>query len=133
MIEVSSYPAAGVIFHSTESGRFMPAAQQELAGFVDAVKRGVFDDVVSGVQTSAAAWPQEASAVADAAARADQSPSIETVNDQLAGRNGAGMIRVLVPKHEMTRAEALRHAAWLVVLADDNDEFGAVLRAVRNT
>ena len=43
---------------------------------------------------------------------------------------------VLIPRPlppRMTRAQALRLAAWLVALADDDDEFPAFLEAVQNT
>jgi hypothetical protein len=60
-------------------------------------------------------------------------PEIETANDQLAGITGAGIVTVLMPKSRMTRAEALRHAAWLVAVADHDDEFPAILAAVRST
>lgn len=57
---------------------------------------------------------------------------IDTTNSQLVGSN-ADHVVVLMPKGRMTKAEALRHAAWLVLLADDNDEFDSVLAACRNT
>lgn len=46
---------------------------------------------------------------------------------------GTGQIAVLAPKHAMTRAEALVHAAWLITVVGDDDEFKRVLQAVRNT
>ena len=61
---------------------------------------------------------------------------IETVNDQGVGVTGhsGDRIVILFPKQQMTRIEALRHAAWLVVLAEQqNGEFDRVLRAIRNT
>jgi hypothetical protein len=59
---------------------------------------------------------------------------IETVNDQLVGDTAGGNITVQMPKNLMTRAEALRHAAWIVALADPlEEEFPAVLAAVRST
>ena len=58
---------------------------------------------------------------------------VDTINSQLAGILGDG-ISVMFPKTEMTKSEALRHAAWLVALADPLDEeFPAVLEAVRAT
>ena len=33
----------------------------------------------------------------------------------------------------ITKADALNLAAWLVALADDDDKFGELLEAVRNT
>lgn len=61
MIEISGNPDnfGAVIFHSTESGRFMAASRDELAGLIDAAKRGVFDAVVTGTVHSAAAWTAE--------------------------------------------------------------------------
>lgn len=53
-------------------------------------------------------------------------------NYQAVGGQGEAIV-VLLPKSMMTKAEALVHAAWLVALADDNDEFPAVLEAVRST
>lgn len=34
------------------------------------------------------------------------------------------------PKTKMTKREALEHAAWLVAMADDNDEFDDLLYSV---
>lgn len=58
MIEISPNPEAPgvVLFHSTESGRFMPATRKEFEGLLDAVKRGVFDGMVADHAASAAAW-----------------------------------------------------------------------------
>lgn len=53
-------------------------------------------------------------------------------NDQLVGAQGEEII-VMFPKQRMGKAEALRHAAWIVALADTKDEFPAVLAAVQNT
>lgn len=54
-------------------------------------------------------------------------------NDQAVGARGDHVV-VVMPKTRMTRAEALRHAAWLVVVADPlGDEFERVLNAVRST
>jgi len=57
---------------------------------------------------------------------------IDTSNDQFAGVQGDKIV-VVMPKAFMTKPEALRHAAWLVALADDHDEFPAVLAAIRET
>ena len=57
---------------------------------------------------------------------------IDTFNDQFVGVNADGIV-VLSPKQRMTKPEALRHAAWLVALADDDGEFADVLAAVQNT
>lgn len=61
------------------------------------------------------------------------SEEIDVTNSQLVGGNGAGEIVVAMPRARMTRDEALRHAAWLVAVADVDDEFPAVLAAVRST
>lgn len=58
---------------------------------------------------------------------------IDTGNDQLVGRSGDGTVSILLPLRRMTRQQALRHAAWLVAIADDNDEFPAILSVVRST
>jgi hypothetical protein len=42
-------------------------------------------------------------------------------------------ILVMFPKQRMSRTEALRHAAWIVALADPGDDFPVVLAAVQNT
>lgn len=54
-------------------------------------------------------------------------------NDQFVGIQGDS-IRVLNPKQKMTREEALRHAAWLVALAEEKDgEFAEFLERVKRT
>jgi hypothetical protein len=63
---------------------------------------------------------------------------IDISNDQMVGTqgNGAGQdIIVMFPKNRMTKAEALRHAAWLVALSDDyaDPQFPAILEAVNQT
>jgi hypothetical protein len=57
---------------------------------------------------------------------------IETKNDLLVGRQGDN-INILLAGVSLDRPAALRMAAYLVCLADDDDEFPAVLDAVRNT
>lgn len=57
---------------------------------------------------------------------------IGPANKQLVGRDGYGRVVVTLPSVVMTRQEALAHAAWLVALADDDDEFAAYLAAVRS-
>jgi hypothetical protein len=54
-------------------------------------------------------------------------------NAQYVGRNALGQVSVMMPRTVMTREEALAHAAWLVTLADDDDEFAAYLAAVRSS
>jgi hypothetical protein len=57
---------------------------------------------------------------------------IDTVNHQLVGVL-ADEIVVMLPWKRMTKPEALAHAAWLVILADDADEFDDILAAIQNT
>lgn len=57
---------------------------------------------------------------------------INTNNNQLVGVY-RDYIVVRAPRTQMTKQEALVHAAYLVAIADDNDEFDAILEAVRNT
>jgi hypothetical protein len=57
---------------------------------------------------------------------------IDTVNHQLVGVLGDEIV-VMLPWKRMTKPEALAHAAWLVALADDADEFDDILAAVQNT
>jgi hypothetical protein len=60
--------------------------------------------------------------------------AIDTANDQLVSVKGDGAIAIMMPKFILSRAEALRHAAWLVAIAEREDgEFAAVLAAVRGT
>lgn len=59
---------------------------------------------------------------------------IETVNSQFVGIRG-GNIVVARPKTEMSKEEALRHAAWLVVLTDpslEHGDFSRVLNAIED-
>ncbi len=60
------------------------------------------------------------------------SPPLNTDNNQSVGVRGDEVV-ILLPQQVMSKSEALRHAAWLVALADDDDEFPAVLTAVRST
>lgn len=55
---------------------------------------------------------------------------ISTINDQGVAIHGNNIV-LLVPKRSMSKPEALRLAAWLVALAQENDgEFQAVYDAV---
>jgi hypothetical protein len=58
---------------------------------------------------------------------------MDPANVQLVGRNGYGEIEIAFPRARMTKQQALTHAAWLVSVADDDDEFAAYLAAVRST
>lgn len=42
-------------------------------------------------------------------------------------------LAIMLWQKRLTKADALNLAAWLVVLADDADEFPAYLAAVKNT
>ena len=57
---------------------------------------------------------------------------IDTSNDSMVGVQGK-LITILRLRSVMTTEEALRLAAWLVALADREDKFPALLKAVRNT
>lgn len=57
---------------------------------------------------------------------------IDISNSQFVGMRGDAVV-VTMPQPAMTKAEALRHAAWLVALADDDDQFPAILEAVKRT
>jgi predicted phage-related endonuclease len=60
---------------------------------------------------------------------------INVTNKFLVGVRGDNtlVIAKLRPDYLLTKANALNLAAWLVALADDNDEFPALLRAIQNT
>ncbi len=58
--------------------------------------------------------------------------SRDVTNYQLAGVEGDYIV-ILAPKTRMTKEDALRHAAWLVALAGDLEEFRAWLTAVEGT
>lgn len=55
------------------------------------------------------------------------------LNVQGVAVDGRGNILVLYSLVRMSKREAMVHAAWLVALADENEEFAAILEAVRNT
>lgn len=52
------------------------------------------------------------------------------MNGQMVGMQGEFIV-VLRPKLKMTKAEALRHAALLVSLADDDQKFPEILKEVQ--
>lgn len=58
---------------------------------------------------------------------------VETINDHLVGIRGDNVVMVLPPIAPMPRDEALRMAAWIVAIVDDDDRFAAILAAVRLT
>lgn len=59
---------------------------------------------------------------------------IETVNDFLVAGRGDGAFALLNVglTARFTKEQAIRLAAWLVVMADRDNEFPAVLEAVRS-
>lgn len=65
-IEVGIHPEmpTAMLFHSTDSGRFMPAGHEEIIDFINAAKRGELD----GLFTTP---PEHTSASADAPSRAE--------------------------------------------------------------
>ena len=60
-----------------------------------------------------------------------------TENKFMVGAQGLGpdgrVGPIMPPRWPLKKADALNLAAWLVALADDNDEFDALLKAVRET
>lgn len=59
----------------------------------------------------------------------------DITNQQLVGAHGDNTV-VTMPKREMTKQEALVHAAWIVALADRSqnfEEFRGILKAVLET
>jgi hypothetical protein len=54
----------------------------------------------------------------------------DTTNDSFVGVQGDRIV-ILRPRARMTKPEALRLAAWLVVLADEDQQFSVLLDAVR--
>ncbi len=57
---------------------------------------------------------------------------IDVTNYQMVSMQGDTIV-VLRASPKMTKREALVHAAWLVTLADDENEFQKILGAVQNT
>lgn len=59
---------------------------------------------------------------------------IDTTNDSAVAVGGDGDIMILAATPRLSKAKALRLAAWIVALADPLDEeFTRVLNAVKNT
>lgn len=56
---------------------------------------------------------------------------LDTSNAQMVGVQGNDII-ILMPKQKMTKPEALVLAAWLMTLADDNDDFGLIIQKVQS-
>lgn len=58
--------------------------------------------------------------------------TISTTNDFLLGVRGDGKIASLFSTKALSKEEALNLAAWLVALADEKDEFPALLEKVQS-
>lgn len=58
---------------------------------------------------------------------------IITTNDFLVGRSGELLTIPMLGIQAIDRFTAMRFAAWIVVLADEDDQFSEVLKAVQNT
>lgn len=63
----------------------------------------------------------------------DMLQEFDTTNRFLVGRKGAATIIVRVPVGELSAADALNLAAWLVALNDDAESFPVILAAVLET
>jgi hypothetical protein len=58
---------------------------------------------------------------------------MDVTNEQLVGKQGDDII-IALPQARMCKPAALRHAAWIVAIADpEGDAFDEVLDAVRRT
>lgn len=57
-------------------------------------------------------------------------PERDLSNAQFAGVNGYGQVVILMPRVRMTRDQALVHAAWLVLLAQGEDEISGIITAI---
>jgi hypothetical protein len=57
----------------------------------------------------------------------------DTTNRFMVSMRGDGLLVPIRPVQILTKDDALNLAAWLVAMADDNDEFPVLLEAVRNT
>ncbi len=57
---------------------------------------------------------------------------IDPTNAFLVGAKGDHII-ITFPPGRLTRSQALTHAAWLVAIADTDNEFPDYLKAVRST
>ncbi len=56
----------------------------------------------------------------------------DCTNYQAVGMNSDEIV-ILMPRARMTKEEALIHAAWLVSIADDKNEFSEILKQVRSS
>lgn len=62
-------------------------------------------------------------------------PPIETVNEFMIGRRGGKVTIGLIPHNGMEPDQALRMAAWLVVMADpgSTDRFNTIMQAIEGS
>ena len=58
---------------------------------------------------------------------------MDIANKYIVAANQRGIVIMVPPRNPMTNTEALTLAAWLVALADTEDEFQSILEAVQNT
>lgn len=58
---------------------------------------------------------------------------IDTTNYSLVGTNGDDIVFIRPLPQRLTKERALNLAAYLVAMADDNNQFPAILEAVQNT
>lgn len=56
---------------------------------------------------------------------------VDTTNDCFVGVQGDSIVFLRSP-NKLSKQRALVLAAWIVCLADDNDDFGTVLEAVQS-
>lgn len=61
----------------------------------------------------------------------ENAPKIDTTNRYCVSMLGDDIV-IRFPVRQLRREEALNLAAWLVAMADDKDEFAAILAAVQN-
>lgn len=63
----------------------------------------------------------------------DKTDDIDITNWWMVGVNGRGEVSIArLPPRVMSRHKALVLAAWLVAVADRDDQFAAILNRVRN-
>lgn len=59
--------------------------------------------------------------------------TLETGNKFMIGVQGESLIPMMPLPRKLSKADALNLAAWLVALADEDDQFAALLERVKNT
>ena len=62
----------------------------------------------------------------------DKTDDIDITNWWMVGANGRGAVSLVNPPLALSRENALVLAAWLVAVADRDDQFAAILNRVRN-